>query len=412
MAAYLGVLALLSIYGLHRYYIIFLYYKHYKRKQRPVPPPMLVDDYPSVTVQLPIFNEYYVAERIIEAVAKIRYPRDRFVIQVLDDSTDETQDIASAAADRVRQQGIEVQYLHRTNREGFKAGALKAGVAATDSELVAVFDADFIPPEDFLERVVPHFQDEKVGMVQSRWGYLNRDYSLLTRVQSILLDGHFMLEHTARHFSGRFFNFNGTGGVFRRQAVLDAGGWDGDTLTEDLDLSYRAQMAGWQFIYLPDLVCNSELPVDIYGWKTQQHRWTKGSIQVGKKLLPDLLRAKLPLRVKAEATFHLTANLCYLLVVLLSALLPLSLVLRYHLLLDGSSCGRSSSSCLRRCPYSSSISLASENSTRIGAGACVTCLSFSRWASVCASTTRGPSPRRCLPVTHRSCVPRSIASRR
>jgi hypothetical protein len=200
---------------------------------------------------------------------------------------------------------------------------------------VAIFDADFVVPPDFLARVAPHFQDEAVGMVQSRWGYLNRDYSLLTRLQSILLDGHFMIEHSARAFSGRFFNFNGTAGVFRRRAIDDAGGWDGDTLTEDLDLSYRAQMAGWKFVFIPDLVCKSELPVDIYGFKTQQHRWTKGAIQVGRKLLPAMWRSPLPLRVKLEATFHLTSNLCYLSIVLLSGLLPLSLILRHHLMLGG-----------------------------------------------------------------------------
>jgi len=335
IAAYLGVLTLLSIYGLHRYFMLYLYFRRFKWRKRERPVPLSPADYPSVTVQLPIFNEYYVAERVIAAVGRMRYPRDRFRVQVLDDSTDETTEIARRAAARLRAGGVAVDFLHRDDRAGFKAGALKEGVARTDSELIAVFDADFTPPEDFLERVVPYFQAADVGMVQTRWGYLNRDYSLLTRVQSILLDGHFVLEHTARHFSGRFFNFNGTGGVFRRRAILAAGGWSGDTLTEDLDLSYRAQMAGWRFVYVPDIVCESELPVDIYGWKTQQHRWTKGSIQVGRKLLPDLWRSHLPLKVKVEATFHLSANLCYLLVVLLSALLPLSLILRYRLLLDG-----------------------------------------------------------------------------
>jgi cellulose synthase/poly-beta-1,6-N-acetylglucosamine synthase-like glycosyltransferase len=333
--AYLTVLGLLSIYGLHRYFILFLYYRYYKRGQRPEPPYLDPEDYPSVTVQLPIYNEYYVAVRVIESVGSLDYPRERLTVQILDDSTDQTQEIAREAAARLRKKGLKVQYIHRVDRQGFKAGALKHGLEHTGDELVAVFDADFVAPKDFLSRVVPHFQDERVGMVQSRWGYLNRDYSLLTRVQSILLDGHFMIEHTARSLSGRFFNFNGTGGVFRRQAIDDAGGWDGTTLTEDLDLSYRAQMAGWKFVFLPDLVCKSELPVDVYGFKIQQHRWTKGSIQVGKKLLGSIWRSSLPTRVKAEATFHLTANLCYLLVVALSVLLPLSLVLRHHILLNG-----------------------------------------------------------------------------
>ncbi|MFQ5512031.1 MAG: glycosyltransferase [Candidatus Krumholzibacteriia bacterium] len=335
IVAYLGVLGLLSIYGIHRYFILYLYYRYYKRKKRPEPPPLAARDFPTVTVQLPIFNEYYVAGRVIESIGKLRYPREKLTVQVLDDSTDRTTRISKKAADKLKRRGFKVVYLHREDREGFKAGALKAGLEKSTDELVAIFDADFIAPPEFLERIVPHFQDPKVGMVQSRWGYLNREYSLLTRLQSILLDGHFMLEHTARNFSGRFFNFNGTGGVFRRRAIHDAGGWDGTTLTEDLDLSYRAQIAGWKFVYLPDLVCKSELPVDIYGFKTQQHRWTKGSIQVGKKLIPTLWKSDLPLKVRVEATFHLSANLCYLLVVLLSALLPLSLVLRYHLLLQG-----------------------------------------------------------------------------
>ncbi|UCH82823.1 MAG: glycosyltransferase family 2 protein [Candidatus Latescibacterota bacterium] len=335
IVAYIGVLGILSVYGLHRYFILYLYFKYYRRRGAVTPPPMGPADYPRVTVQLPIFNEYYVAERVIDSVGSLDYPRDRLTVQILDDSTDDTQDIARAAGERLAAKGFNVQYLHRNDRSGFKAGALAAGLERSTDELVAIFDADFVVPSDFLMRTVPYFQDERVGMVQSRWGYLNRDYSLLTRLQSILLDGHFMLEHTARFSSGRFFNFNGTGGVFRRIAIDEAGGWEGDTLTEDLDLSYRAQMAGWKFVFVPGLVCRSELPVDIFGFKNQQHRWTKGSIQVGKKLLAPMWRSRLPLRVKLEATFHLTANLCYLLIVLLSLLLPLSLVLRHHLWLNG-----------------------------------------------------------------------------
>jgi cellulose synthase/poly-beta-1,6-N-acetylglucosamine synthase-like glycosyltransferase len=334
--AYFAILAMLSVYGAHRYLILFLYYTHYKMRPRSAPPMLDVSQYPSVTVQLPIFNEYYVASRVIEAAARLRYPGHLLRIQVLDDSTDETGTVARKTVDRLRNAGCRIEYRHRDEREGFKAGALKEGLDDTPDELVAIFDADFIPPEDFLERVVPHFADETVGMVQTRWGYLNRDYSLLTRVQSILLDGHFMLEHTARHLSGRFFNFNGTGGVFRRRAILDAGGWQGDTLTEDLDLSYRAQLGGWKFVFLPDVVCPSELPVDIFGFKTQQHRWTKGSIQVGRKLLPQIWRSRVPLKVKLEATFHLSANLSYLLLVLLSTLMPLSIVVRSRALASGS----------------------------------------------------------------------------
>lgn len=325
---YFGVLAVLSVYGLHRYLILFLYHRHYKWKPRPpVPNPSGVV-LPAVTVQLPLYNEMYVARRVIEAAAAIRYPREKLHVQVLDDSADDTTRIANDTALDLCRRGYSVEVLHRECREGFKAGALKAGLERTTSELVAIFDADFVPPPDFLEKTVPHFDDPRVGMVQTRWGYLNRDYSLLTRVQALLLDGHFMLEHTARSYSGRFFNFNGTGGVFRRRAILDAGGWEGDTLTEDLDLSYRTQLRGWRFVFLPDVEVPSELPVDIFGFKNQQHRWAKGSIQVGKKLLPRLWKSKAPLMVKLEATFHLSANLSYPLLVLLSVMMPFAVMMR------------------------------------------------------------------------------------
>lgn len=334
--AYICILLLLSVYGAHRFFILFLYFKH--RKWRSQQPPLQFDPHscPPVTIQLPMFNEYYVANRVIESAARIRYPKHLLRIQILDDSTDDTQLIASETAKRLGSRGFNVEYRHRVDRDGFKAGALKKGLEATDDELVAVFDADFVPPADFLEKTVPQFRDPKVGMVQTRWGYLNRDYSLLTRVQSILLDGHFVLEHTARNLSGRFFNFNGTGGVFRRRAILESGGWEGDTLTEDLDLSYRAQLQGWKFVFLPDVVCASELPVDIFGFKTQQHRWTKGSIQVGRKLLGKIWRSSAPISVKLEATFHLSANLSYLLLVMLSALLPLSVAFRSNAVAHGS----------------------------------------------------------------------------
>jgi cellulose synthase/poly-beta-1,6-N-acetylglucosamine synthase-like glycosyltransferase len=326
--AYFTVLAVLSVYGLHRYWILYLYHRHYKWKRRtPVVAPRDAE-LPSVTVQLPLYNEMYVARRVIEATARMRYPRAKLHIQILDDSTDDTTAIALDTAATLRAQGFNIDVVHRDARGGYKAGALKAGLERVDSQLVAIFDADFVPPVDFLERTVPQFFDPSVGMVQTRWGYLNRDYSLLTRVQALLLDGHFMLEHTARNYSGRFFNFNGTGGVFRRAAILDAGGWDGDTLTEDLDLSYRAQMRGWRFVFLPEVEVPSELPVDIFGFKNQQHRWTKGSIQVGKKLLPRIWKSPVPLRVKLEATFHLSANLSYPLLVLLSIMMPFAVALR------------------------------------------------------------------------------------
>ncbi len=328
LVIYFSILTVLAVYGLHRYYLLYLYYHYYKRVQHP-PIPLLEDNaLPTVTVQLPIYNEQYVAARIIDAVVNFDYPRSKLHIQVLDDSTDETRQLVSNLVDSYRQQGVSIVALHRSNRQGYKAGALQFGLEQTHDDLIAIFDADFVPPPDFLRTVVPHFSAADIGMVQTRWAYLNRGFSLLTRLQAILLDGHFMLEHTARHFSGKFFNFNGTAGVFRRQTIVESGGWSGDTLSEDLDLSYRAQLAGWRFIYLPGVSCSSELPVDILAFRTQQHRWTKGALQVAKKLLPRIWRSKLPFTVKLESTFHLGAAGSYLLLVVLTILMPISIVIR------------------------------------------------------------------------------------
>jgi cellulose synthase/poly-beta-1,6-N-acetylglucosamine synthase-like glycosyltransferase len=327
LLAYFFVLAILGIYGWHRYYLVYQYMKHKDRAPGPPPP---VDEWPVVTVQLPIYNEMYVVDRLIDAVCAMRYPRERLQIQVLDDSTDETRDIAEIAVRRQAARGFDIQYLHREDRTGFKAGALEAGLRSARGEFVAVFDADFVPTPDFLERTVPYFQDAAIGLVQARWGHLNHDYSLLTRIQAILLDGHFVLEHGGRNRSGCFFNFNGTAGVWRRAAIADAGGWQHDTLTEDLDLSYRAQLKGWRFLFLPDLVTPAEVPVEMNAFKSQQHRWAKGSIQTCRKLLPALLQADLPLRVRAEAFFHLTANFNYALMIVLSILMLPAMVVRYN----------------------------------------------------------------------------------
>ena len=315
---YLSVLIVLSAYGIHRYFIIYLFLKH--RKQ-PVLPGGHFDDLPKVTVQLPIFNEVYVVERLLKSVSELDYPKDRLQIQVLDDSTDDTRDVTALAVAELQSRGFDVELLHRTDRTGFKAGALEAGMASTDNEFVCILDADFVPAPDLLRKTIHFFVDPKVGMIQTRWGHLNRGYSLLTRVQAMFLDGHLLLEQTARSRSGRFFNFNGTAGLWRRSCIEEAGGWQHDTLTEDLDLSYRAQLAGWKFIFLSDVITPAELPVDMNGFKSQQHRWTKGSIQTCKKLLPTVWRSKLPLRLKIEATAHLTSNFAYLLLASLCVLL-------------------------------------------------------------------------------------------
>ncbi|MBI2892897.1 MAG: glycosyltransferase [Deltaproteobacteria bacterium] len=318
VVAYSVVLSLLCVYGLHRSQLVWLFLRNRGRK---TPAPTPLKELPLVTIQLPMFNEQYVASRLIDSMAMIDYPKDKLEIQVLDDSTDTTQQIARARVDALREQGLDAVYLHRDDRTGFKAGALDAGLKVCKGEFVLVFDADFLPPPGILHQLVHYFSNPKTGMVQARWGHINRDYSLLTRVQSMMLDGHFVIEHLARLRSGRFFNFNGTAGIWRKAAIIDAGGWQHDTLTEDMDLSYRAQLRGWQFAYLPDVVSPAEVPVEINSFKSQQFRWAKGSIQVAKKMLPVVLKADLPLKVKLEAFFHLTNNVAYLLLVLLSILL-------------------------------------------------------------------------------------------
>lgn len=321
MAVYLVVLAVIVVYGLHRYWLVWLFARRGCGCLRPIPPPRGDDaSWPVVTVQLPMFNERHVARRIIEAACALDYPADRLHIQVLDDSTDESAEIARRACEEMRFCGHDVEYLHRADRQGFKAGALAAGLTSAKGEFIAVFDADFVPQPGILKATVWRFDDPRVGMVQTRWGHLNRDDSLLTRSQAIFLDGHFVIEHTARFCSGRWFNFNGTAGVWRKTCIEDAGGWEHDTLTEDVDLSYRAQLNGWKFIYDPSLECPAELPPRVSAFKSQQHRWTKGSIQTGLKLLPTIFRSAAPFATKLEAFFHLTSPVVSVFVVLLSLL--------------------------------------------------------------------------------------------
>jgi cellulose synthase/poly-beta-1,6-N-acetylglucosamine synthase-like glycosyltransferase len=287
-----------------------------------------------VTIQLPIFNERYVIERLVEAVSRFDYPAELLDVQVLDDSTDETQQIARDCVERFAVQGMPIVYIHRTNREGYKAGALENGLKSSRGQFVAIFDADFVPAPDFLRLTIPYFMNSDggagIGMVQTRWTYLNTDYSLLTQVETILLDGHFVVEHGARSRRGTFFNFNGTAGVWRRKAIDQAGGWEHDTLTEDTDLSYRAQLKGWKFLYLPHIECPSELPVDMNGFKAQQARWAKGLMQTAKKILPKVFSSDVPWHVKSEAFFHLTANISYPLMVLLSTMLLPAMIVRFY----------------------------------------------------------------------------------
>lgn len=328
LAVYFLTLALLVVYGLHRYQLTWLYRRHRRDAQ---PAGVLPADLPVVTVQLPLFNERYVAPRLLEAIRRMDYPRDRLEVQVLDDSTDDTPRALEPVIARMRAEGFDIHHLCRADRRGYKAGALAAGLAQARGEFIAIFDADFVPEPDFLRRLLPCFHDAGVGMAQARWGYLNDDYSLLTKLQSIYLDAHFLIEHLARNRSGRFFNFNGTAGVWRRSCLTDAGGWQADTLTEDLDISYRAQLRGWKFVFAPEVVTPSELPAEMTSFRQQQHRWAKGSVQVARKLLREILTSAQPWKVKLEAWFHLTNNFAFPLMALFSlALLP-SLLLRREL---------------------------------------------------------------------------------
>jgi cellulose synthase/poly-beta-1,6-N-acetylglucosamine synthase-like glycosyltransferase len=327
-AAYLTVMTLLAVYGFHRALLVWLYHRH--RASVPAPAARFAPDrLPTVTVQLPLYNEMYVAERLLDAVAAVRWPRDKLEIQVLDDSTDETVAILERKVAELKGRGLDVQYLHRRERTGFKAGALAHGLRQARGELLLVFDADFLPGPEILEAMVDHFTDPRVGMVQARWDHINRDYSVLTETQALLLDGHFVIEHGARCRAGRFFNFSGTAGIWRRAAIEDAGGWNHDTLTEDMDLSYRAQLQGWRFVFLPQVTAPAELPVEMNAFKSQQFRWAKGQMQVARKLLPTILRARLPLSLKLEAFFHLTNNVAYPLLLLLCALLLPNLLSRH-----------------------------------------------------------------------------------
>jgi len=325
---YFIVLILLAGYGAHRYILVYLYYKN--KEKRTTGPPEQFLDLPRVTIQLPIFNEQFVVERLLDAVSHVNYPLDRLDVQVLDDSTDETVSVAQGVVNHYAARGFPITYHHRANRQGFKAGALAEGLKTARGEFVAIFDADFVPPEDFLLRTVHYFTDSKVGMVQTRWTHINRHYSFLTEVEAILLDGHFVLEHSGRARSNVFFNFNGTAGIWRRQAIEEAGGWQHDPLTEDTDLSYRAQLKGWKFVYLQDVECPAELPVEMTAFKTQQARWAKGLIQTSKKILPRVLKSRERFHVKLEAWYHLTANLSYPLMIVLSVLLLPAMIIRFY----------------------------------------------------------------------------------
>jgi len=323
---YVSMLGVLATFSVHR---LFLARRAARSPTIPEPAAPAEHLWPTVLVQLPLYNEAAVAERVICAACSLDYPQEYLHIQVLDDSNDETVALVRAAVDGWARRGVHIEHVRRPQRQGYKAGALEHGLQCSDTEFVAVFDADFVPEPDFLRRLVPHFEDSRLGMVQARWGHLNRDENILTRAQAVLLDGHFVNEHGGRQASGAFFNFNGTAGVWRRRCIDDAGGWLARTLTEDLDLSYRAQNAGWKFVYRNDVVANAELPSTRAAFKTQQHRWAKGSGQCARLVLPALWKNKniCPRRM-FEAAFHMLGNSAYVFLLLLVAMAPLALQLR------------------------------------------------------------------------------------
>lgn len=324
-------IVILTIYGLALLFIfsysliqlqLIFKYKRYKNVQ--AKKSQLIFDNaqaPLVTVQLPIYNEKYVAERLVDAIAQLDYPKDKLEIQLLDDSSDQTVDLLKKKAKELKLKGFDVKHIHRKNREGFKAGALAAGLEQAKGEFIAIFDADFVPAKDFLIQTVPHFKGEKVGMVQCRWEHLNENYSLLTKLQAFGLDAHFTIEQSGRNVANHFINFNGTAGIWRKKTIIDAGGWSADTLTEDLDLSYRAQLKGWKFEYVEALGAPAELPASMAALKTQQHRWNKGAAECVRKNLWKVFRSKrFSLTTKVNALFHLMNSTVFLAIAVLTFL--------------------------------------------------------------------------------------------
>ncbi len=329
LIVYFTILGVLAIYGIYRVKLVAEFWRYSKFPPKPKGS-FAESELPTVTIQLPLFNEMYVVERLVRAVTQIDYPRERLEIQVLDDSTDETVNIARATVERYARAGFDISYIHREDRTGFKAGALENGMKTAKGELIAIFDADFVPKPDFLRKLIHFFTERTVGCAQMRWAHINGSYNLLTRLQTIMLDGHFVVEQTTRNRSGNFFNFNGTAGIWRREAIEMSGGWQHDTLTEDTDLSFRAQLMGWRFIYLLDEEAPAEIPVEINAFKAQQRRWAKGVLQVWFKLYRRIWYAPLPLWVKLEMFFRLTGNISYPLMIVASFMQFPLLLVRYN----------------------------------------------------------------------------------
>ncbi|MBI5401934.1 MAG: glycosyltransferase [Ignavibacteriae bacterium] len=329
LAAYIIALTILFVFASHGFSMSYFYFKTFKKRTQDLTEEeMKIIDYPVVTIQLPLYNERYVITRLIDCTLKLDYPKEKLEIQILDDSTDDTSEIIDHHIKQYLEQGYDIKHIHRTNREGFKAGALKEGLKTCRGEFVAIFDADFIPRKKFLKRTLPYFfRDDKIALVQTRWEHINREYSILTKAQAIALDGHFVIEQAVRNRAGFFIQFNGTGGIWRKQAILDSGNWEADTLTEDLDLSYRAQMRGWKIKYIVNFTSPAELPAEINSLKNQQFRWTKGAIETMKKLFPKVLKSKMPLKMKLQSFVHLCSNIAYPFILIAGILnLPVTLI--------------------------------------------------------------------------------------
>jgi len=317
IAGYGTALLIICIFSLGQFNLAWHYMKAKKEEADTIEP---MNEYPKVTVQLPVYNELYVVERLLDCVAKLNYPKDKLEIQVLDDSTDETVDVIAKKVNEIKARDINIVHVRRPDRIGYKAGALEYGMHKTDADYIAIFDADFLPEEDFLLKTMPHFRNEKIGMVQTRWGHLNQNYSILTQMQAFGLNAHFTVEQKGRQAAGSFINFNGTAGVWRKQCIVEAGGWEHDTLTEDLDLSYRAQLKGWKFHFLEDVVSPAELPVLIPAIKSQQYRWTKGAAETARKTLPSVLRSSMKFGEKAHAVMHLLNSSVFLFLMIAAVL--------------------------------------------------------------------------------------------
>lgn len=327
MGAYFISLTILFVFGSSGVVMVYYYFKHRKARHPKVGE---LREFPTVTIQLPIYNEQYVVGRLLDAVCNIAYLKENLEIQILNDSTDETTAIVEEYVRTYQAQGIDIKHIHRQTRAGYKAGALREGLKTSRGEYIAIFDADFVPKPDFLLKTLPYFfLDPKIGMVQTRWEHLNGDYSFLTRVQAMALDGHFVIEQNVRNKAGFFINFNGTGGIWRKECIIDAGNWEADTLTEDLDLSYRAQLRGWKFMFLNDVTSPAELPSEINALRNQQFRWTKGAIETARKILPRVWKSDLPLEKKIHSTFHLANNVVFPFIVI-AALLNVPLVFIKH----------------------------------------------------------------------------------